>query len=192
MTILRPRLSWSVACLVAVVLSSWPGDARAGVNSTRSQIIRRQARLLADAAVDPELLAARAEAGRASAKAAAIRANALAKLRRSPEYLALRTRLWLTQQTLDDPTVRYRLSGDEIQARAEASLAIRRQLTALETAALDADADYADARDQANTLLAKAYEMDQAGREKVLADGDLAAAVSRLQPARRNVVARAD
>lgn len=181
------------AAILAVALASLPFTARAesggrsALAAARSDLMRVHVRLLRAAQNDPAVVQARDAARAACAAVYQLRQNVLAGVRKSPEYADLRLALWAKQRQLSGLHDEIPTRVQSIVGSARDAMEVRAKLGALENAALDADAAYVAARDEAMMRLGAQQKAQRDALEAIRSDAELVAASVRVQSMQRAI-----
>ena len=149
--------------------------------------MRIHIRLLHAAENDSAVIQSRDAARAACAAAYQVRQNVLANVRKSPEYADLRLALWAKQRQIlglyDEIPVRVQF----LVGSARDAMDVRSKLGALENAALDADAGYVEARNDANQKLGDQQKTLRDALDAIRNDSEFAAASARVQQLQRSI-----
>jgi hypothetical protein len=145
----------TILAMTALVMSlaAAPGLAgRSAIDDARAQLMRLHTRLYAEAASAPEVLEAQRAAGAAYTEMHRCRQDVLLRLYQTDAYKDLRLALYHTQRRLAGNREEIPVRVQRIMQSATDALAVRVQITRLESEALEADATYVEARDLATAL----------------------------------------
>ena len=158
-----------------------------GLTVARAELMRLHVRLTRAALSDPALLQARDAAGHACADVYQLRQNALAKVAQTQDYADLRLALWGKQQQLEGLYVEIPMRVQSIVSGAKDAMSIRAKLSQLESATLEADPAYVEARDEANQKLAAYAKAQHDALDAIRNDPSFAAASQRVQAMQRSI-----
>jgi hypothetical protein len=190
----RPRLAVGilfVAVTSSIALATTPVQAARGHSSAlaaaRAELNRVQIRLVRAAEVDPAVIEARDASRRACAALYQVRQNVLAAVRATPEYADLRLALWAKQRQISGLHEEVPTQVQSLATNARDAMELRSKLTAMEQAALDADATYVEAREDANQALAAHLQAQRDAIAAVRNNGEYVAALTRVQSMQRAI-----
>ena len=178
----------TIAGAIALALSAAPASAdRGGLNAARAEMMRVHVRLTRAAHTDPAVLASRDAARAACAAVYQVRQNVLAAVRKTPEYADLRMALWAKQRQIHGLHDEIPAHVQSIVSSAHDAMSIRSKLGAMERDALEADAAYVEARDDANLKLAEQQRTLREALAAIRNDPEFAAASARAQAMQRSI-----
>ncbi len=139
--------------LLAATLFGAPAQAgRPAIDEARAKLMRLHIRLYSEAINAPQVTEAQRAAGQAYSAMYLHRTDVLTRLYQTQEYKDLRLALYHTQRRLTGVREEIPVRIQKIMDGATDALAVRVQITQLESNALEADAAFVEARDQANAL----------------------------------------
>ena len=183
----KPLVALATAIIVGAVATSSAVARCDGLSAARAELMRLHVRLTRAAMADPDLLAARDAASKACAEVYQLRQNAIAKVAQTQDYADLRLALWGKQKQLEGLYVEIPARVQAIVGGAKDAMSIRAKLTQLESAALEADDAYVEARDAANQKLAAYQKAQRDALDSIRNDPSFAAATQRVQAMQRAI-----
>lgn len=160
---------------------------RSAIASARADLMRVHIRLIRAAESDPAVIEARDAARTACAALYQIRQNVLAGVRKSPEYADLRMALWAKQRQILGLYDEIPTRVQSIVGSAHDAMELRSKLGAIETAALEADPAFVEARDDANAKLNLQQKTLREALDGIRSNNDFIAASARVQSMQRSI-----
>ena len=145
------RKMFSLIAVGVIVGSSFVSPAMAGrqdLDQARARLMRLHIRLEYEANNAPQVIEAQKQAGVAYTEMYKHREDVLTRLYQTADYKDLRLALYHTQRKLSGIREEIPFRIQKIMKSATDALAIRMQITAMEAAALDADADFVEVEDK--------------------------------------------